>query len=510
MSESAVTPSAQVVAREFVKQYYTMLNSAPQFLHRFYSHNSCFIHADDTHAVTGQAEIHKKIMSLNFNNCHSRICQVDSQSSVGDSVVIQVIGELSNADQPMRRFVQSFVLVPQSANKYYVHVDIFRYQDSMPVDNADEQEALENGEAVEPLPTASEEVISMTIDGNESELTGDLSNQQQERAHLQQQQQEQNEADTSSVEANTMDGTNGPVEEMSNEGIHVEAKIGGDNGEHDKVPAHEAPTTVLASAESKPVKLDEVIAEQALVEQPVPPSKPLSWAAMAKRNAGSMLQQSSASASNTSARPPVATPDQRSSDAAVSLPPRSNRSVATPSDDRGNSCNGRPMTNGSREVVDSGRRGNATSLVNVPDNQQIFVGNLPQHVTDRELIEFFEKFGPVLDFKISRKPGSSPANNNIGQKNFGFMAFESADTVQKVLEARPIYMGKLRLNIEEKKAKEELARERSGFQPHGSGSRPQSEIGSTFVRSTNGVRRGGSRDIRSDTRASASEESRVN
>jgi len=27
-------PSAQVVAQEFVRQYYTMLNAAPDFLHR--------------------------------------------------------------------------------------------------------------------------------------------------------------------------------------------------------------------------------------------------------------------------------------------------------------------------------------------------------------------------------------------------------------------------------------------------------------------------------------------
>ena len=29
----------------------------------------------------------------------------------------------------MRRFVQTFVLAPQTAKKYYVHSDIFRYQD---------------------------------------------------------------------------------------------------------------------------------------------------------------------------------------------------------------------------------------------------------------------------------------------------------------------------------------------------------------------------------------------
>jgi hypothetical protein len=39
-----------------------------------------------------------------------------------------VSGELSNNGQPMRPFMQTFVLAPQSPKKYYVHNDIFRYQ----------------------------------------------------------------------------------------------------------------------------------------------------------------------------------------------------------------------------------------------------------------------------------------------------------------------------------------------------------------------------------------------
>lgn len=31
----------------------------------------------------------------------------------------------------MRRFMQTFVLAPQSPKKYYVHNDIFRYQDEV-------------------------------------------------------------------------------------------------------------------------------------------------------------------------------------------------------------------------------------------------------------------------------------------------------------------------------------------------------------------------------------------
>ena len=38
-------------------------------------------------------------------------------------------GELSTAGKPMRAFVQTFVLAPESPKKYYVRNDFFRYQD---------------------------------------------------------------------------------------------------------------------------------------------------------------------------------------------------------------------------------------------------------------------------------------------------------------------------------------------------------------------------------------------
>jgi len=33
----------------------------------------------------------------------------------------------------------------------------------------------------------------------------------------------------------------------------------------------------------------------------------------------------------------------------------------------------------------------ASSVINYPDNQQVFVGNLPQHLPDQDLIDFFER-----------------------------------------------------------------------------------------------------------------------
>lgn len=57
---------------------------------------------------------------------------------------LQVTGELSNNGQPMRRFMQTFVLAPQSPKKYYVHNDIFRYQDEVFHDNDTDTENPED------------------------------------------------------------------------------------------------------------------------------------------------------------------------------------------------------------------------------------------------------------------------------------------------------------------------------------------------------------------------------
>ena len=63
----------------------------------------------------------------------------------------QVTGELSNNGQQMRRFMQTFVLAPQSPKKYYVHNDIFRYQDEVFHDNDTDTENQEDTPGIVPL-----------------------------------------------------------------------------------------------------------------------------------------------------------------------------------------------------------------------------------------------------------------------------------------------------------------------------------------------------------------------
>ncbi|XP_014205130.1 ras GTPase-activating protein-binding protein 2 isoform X2 [Copidosoma floridanum] len=148
------SPSPQSVGREFVRQYYTLLHSAPAHLHRFYNNYSSFIHGGldsnrESSPAIGQKQIHQKIQALNFHDCHTKITQVDSQLTLGSGVVVQVSGELSNNGNPMRRFTQTFVLAPQAPKKYYVHNDIFRYQDFGYSDEDEEGESERINEVVD-------------------------------------------------------------------------------------------------------------------------------------------------------------------------------------------------------------------------------------------------------------------------------------------------------------------------------------------------------------------------
>lgn len=107
--------------------------------------------------VIGQKQIHNRILQLNFRDCHAKISQVDAQATLGNGVVVQVTGELSNNGQPMRRFTQTFVLAAQSPKKYYVHNDIFRYQDYY-VDEETEENGRSDVEEGENTPESSIEV----------------------------------------------------------------------------------------------------------------------------------------------------------------------------------------------------------------------------------------------------------------------------------------------------------------------------------------------------------------
>ncbi|KAJ9060539.1 hypothetical protein DSO57_1029726 [Entomophthora muscae] len=114
-------------------------------------------------------------MELKYNNCKVLISNVDVQASLFGSILIMVLGELSNNDEPTQRFAQTFVLCEQERG-FFILNDIFRFLKD--TNNSDVQGVgfvgveLEDGEfKVVNLP----EKDSLQVNGSGPEKSSDAS-----------------------------------------------------------------------------------------------------------------------------------------------------------------------------------------------------------------------------------------------------------------------------------------------------------------------------------------------
>ncbi|XP_075947482.1 ras GTPase-activating protein-binding protein 2 isoform X3 [Anarhichas minor] len=442
-------PSPLLVGREFVRQYYTLLNKAPDFLHRFYGRNSSYVHGglDPSgklaEAVYGQAEIHKKVMSLQFSECHTKIRHVDAHATLSDGVVVQVLGELSNNGQPMRKFMQTFVLAPEGsvANKFYVHNDIFRYEDEV------------FGDSEAELDEESEEEVE----------------EEPEERHLSPEPLQESPNSTTYYEPHPVafvfysNGVEEPMEEPAPE------------PEPEPEPEPKAEETKPDVDEKVLEEMEEKAPSPAPVESPPntqEPPKTFSWASVTSKN----LPPSGTVPSSgipphvvkaTSSQPrvdgktetqtaPLRSRDQRTRDRPV-FTARGPRPDGVASSE---SQTGKPHLS----FVNKGVRGDAEPgdmdsrrIVRYPDSHQLFVGNLPHDIDESELKDFFMTYGNVVELRINTK--------GVGGKlpNFGFVVFDDSDPVQRILGAKPImFRGEVRLNVEEKKTRAVRERETRG------------------------------------------------
>ncbi|XP_065813288.1 ras GTPase-activating protein-binding protein 2 isoform X4 [Labrus bergylta] len=403
-------PSPLLVGREFVRQYYTLLNKAPDFLHRFYGRSSSYVHGglDPSgklaEAVYGQAEIHKKVMSLQFSECHTKIRHVDAHATLSDGVVVQVLGELSNNGQPMRKFMQTFVLAPEGsvANKFYVHNDIFRYEDEVfgdseaELDEESEEEVEEEAEERQPSPEPLQESPNSTTYYESHPVTN---------------------------------GVEEPMEEPAPE------------------PEPELEPEPKAE-ETKPEAEEKVLEEmEEKAPSPVPAESPPNTQEPAKPRTEAKPESQTA---------PSRPRDQRTRDrpAFTQRGPRPDGVASSESQ------TGKPhlsfVNKGGRADTESGDM-DSRRIVRYPDSHQLFVGNLPHDIDESELKEFFMTYGNVVELRINTK--------GVGGKlpNFGFVVFDDSDPVQRILGAKPImFRGEVRLNVEEKKTRAVRERETRG------------------------------------------------
>lgn len=90
------------------------------------------------------------------------IHSVDTQSSAGGGIIIQVIGEMSNRGESWRKFAQTFFLAPQP-NGYFVLNDIFRFLKEESVE--DEERGEQSDTDPPPAEVAQENTVEPAAPG---------------------------------------------------------------------------------------------------------------------------------------------------------------------------------------------------------------------------------------------------------------------------------------------------------------------------------------------------------
>lgn len=515
-------PSAVCIGREFVRQYYTVLNRSPQYLHRFYSQDSSFVHGgypkQEKGCATGQQDIHWRIMQLDFRDCHAKIRQVDSHSTLGDGVVVQVTGELSNAGQPMRRFMQTFVLAPQTPLKYYVRNDIFTYQDEVFTDKEEEENYEE---------TCEREEEEIPVEHQPSSVSPSAPPAEEQQPHEMSNGVPASPSSPQQASATPFYETQEPVRNGTSQPAEVATPLQGSApqtaipGCHSPgSPSETAPQQLEGAPEPSPAvsgweEEDSQTSTTATTVASVIPTTPSSvgqqGAQEAKTYANMVSKNPAPGFTSLNQAPPapfggsvhlantttVTSSSRFSAEAPGGLPPRGEqrfgtgpRTTAGTGRSRGGVVSGGPGQTPRRtdqrdaslnQVSPPGGGGGEEGgplpprKPQYPDNQQVFVGNLPHFISEEQVKERFAEFGNVLEFRINAKPSVKLTGGKV-VPNCGFVVFDSVEAVQKVLKYKSsfqnITIDDHRLNVEEKKTKQRLAESR-GMPPFSSTGPPR-------------------------------------
>ncbi|XP_043474253.1 ras GTPase-activating protein-binding protein 1 isoform X2 [Leptopilina heterotoma] len=516
------SPSPQCVGREFVRQYYTLLNKAPNHLHRFYNTTSSFVHGglDQTNKETkpaiGQKQIHQKIQQLNFRDCHAKITQVDSQATLGSGVVVQVSGELSNAGQPMRRFTQTFVLGAQAPKKYYVHNDIFRYQDFGYSDEEEGESEVVEGALIEVTEREGEEGVRSEPEEEEQQsqpqqITAPISGSEQHTVILTQppiatgqplyypppppqhvmppvmngsvtddssligQQQASLPLSQQPVQAQQPQYVEPVVQEQFSQETETTSTTEAQQvteDEHSQSAESLEPTETACLRPTAEIGQDSTLASPANTSN----SGPKTYANLVKSCPSSQATLTNTQPPKISMSPPPMSSikvEEKSplhpSNSGPSLTSNTNVSSSQQQPHRVNANQQqslhqpqqqRPPRSGPMQRDGDRRSGGRPNQFT--DAHQLFLGNVPHHATEFDLRQLFERYGKVAELRVhskanDRSKGPQGANSAVRVPNYGFITFEDSTVVAKVLNDLPIFFpdenGQIKLNVEEKKIK---------------------------------------------------------
>lgn len=314
---------------------------------------------------------------------------VDAQASF-ENILISVIGEISNKQEPSRKFVQTFVLAEQP-NGYYVLNDVFRYL-------ADEEEvadeaAVSNNVAEEPeLQAPAQTAVETTPEAEDSKVDNEVS-----AAKVDEKLEGVEEANAETPVAEPSPQTNGTEK---NEPTVEAAEESATTAEAESLKPEQP-----ATPESTPAAPAQKEA-QAPAQEPAAPAKalPKTWANIASKVGATApvvpaipaAPAKSAAATATTPQPAAPAPLAAAAAAAsASAPAPAPVPESVPSQPSSNDGSGW-QTAGHDHKKSQARSG---------DNQAVlgYIKNVTEKVNADLLRETLERFGKLTHFDVSRQ-----------------------------------------------------------------------------------------------------------
>ncbi|KAL2886599.1 NTF2 and RRM domain-containing protein [Ceratocystis lukuohia] len=414
-------PTKDEVGWFFVQQYYTTLSKSPEKLHLFYTKDSQFVYGEEaqvSNVSVGRSAIEERIRQLGFQDCKVRVNNVDSLSSF-DNIVIQVIGETSNKQEPPRRFVQTFVLAKQTSG-YFVLNDIWRF-----IIDDEEEELVPEQTATEAIaPDAEEKAVETT----EPEMD--------EEKALEPQAEVASEPIVEPV-----------AEPITEPAVEEEEEEVAQNSEAVAEPEEDAPES--KPEESKPVAIPATKEETPAPVKPPAPTKapepvarpipvvPMTWAGRAAAAAAAAAGPKAAAAGPKAAAPPAKTP--AASSVAANKASAASQATATPTAADASSSS-EWQTAGS----DSKRQNRPQSMVGGSHEKETvnaYVKSVSDKINEADLKNTFSVFGQVVYCDINRA------------KNCAFVDFANMEGYKAAFTANPHIINGETIMVEARKPK---------------------------------------------------------
>uniref|UniRef100_A0A453G5B0 NTF2 domain-containing protein n=2 Tax=Aegilops tauschii subsp. strangulata TaxID=200361 RepID=A0A453G5B0_AEGTS len=376
--------SPQVICSVFVEQYYHILHETPDQAHKFYQDTSRIGRTGSDGVmeyVTTLPEISKKIMAMDFSKYLTEIETADAVLSHNGGVLIVVTGSLTMVDDFCQRFTQSFFLAPQDGGGYFVLNDIFRLIT---------QRNLENGRTQKDGPVAqsvADPAPAVVVERSTTDLVADMD-----------------------VQNPTVNGTTVQSNPIANGAVEnkVEPSV--------KVTKEVPKKTSVAVPPSPPAQKDNPPPAQKDIPKktPVAASPPPSPAQkdVTKKTYASIVKVMKEG-------PPTPVVKPKPSPKPATKPPTkavegSEKSSAKPP-----------------QAAEATPAGTSVAKNKTPHDEQgfsIFIKGLPYNSTVPMVEEEFKKFGTI------KPDGIQVRNNKIDQYCFGFVEFESQQSMQAAIQ----------------------------------------------------------------------------